>query len=344
MNRRPHPLFSRIGCLAALLVALALAALIYTRGGAPFSPGPLSAEETGIASSTRSEFKNHAQFEEDCAQCHEPWRGVSAERCQACHTGVADQRRTGRGLHGLFDDTGRCEACHTEHEGREATLTTVPVDLFDHDRTAFTLLHHRTGYDGQPLPCSDCHTDGRLSAATVNCQDCHAAADPVFMARHRLGFGADCLACRDGQDRMRQFDHGDVFMLQGAHTTLACSACHGVETFDDAPRDCVGCHAEPAVHAGLFGLDCAGCHTPDAWRPAHFPAHTFPLDHGGEGIIACTVCHGEQFNTYTCYNCHEHEPGDIREEHVDEGIFEFQNCVACHPTGTEDEAEALFDD
>jgi hypothetical protein len=31
----------------------------------------------------------------------------------------------------------------------------------------------------------------------------------------------------------------------------------------------------------------------------------------------------------------------MREKHAEEAIFEFENCVECHPTGLEGEAERL---
>jgi hypothetical protein len=43
--------------------------------------------------------------------------------------------------------------------------------------------------------------------------------------------------------------------------------------------------------------------------------------------------------TYGCYGCHEHEPAEIEHKHLEEGIADFGNCVNCHPTGREDEAE-----
>jgi hypothetical protein len=48
--------------------------------------------------------------------------------------------------------------------------------------------------------------------------------------------------------------------------------------------------------------------------------------------------------TYTCYGCHEHNPSEIEQEHREEGISDFQNCVACHPTGREKEGSGGDDD
>jgi len=105
------------------------------------------------------------------------------------------------------------------------------------------------------------------------------------------------------------------------------------------PHECSACHEEPTVHAGRFGLNCSRCHTLQAWKPALLTRHTFLLDHGGEGLIACQTCHTQTYSEYTCYECHEHDPEQMGEKHAKEGIFEFENCVQCHPTGREGEGE-----
>ena len=122
---------------------------------------------------------------------------------------------------------------------------------------------------------------------------------------------------------------------------VECTACHVNQVFRGTPTDCVACHVEPMFHVGAFGATvCSDCHTTTAWQPARFDwPHTFPRDHGEAGIVACQTCHPAQVQAYTCYGCHEHDPAEIAEEHRDEGIFDFQDCVSCHPTGTEDEAK-----
>jgi hypothetical protein len=66
------------------------------------------------------------------------------------------------------------------------------------------------------------------------------------------------------------------------------------------------------------------------------------LGHGGG--TTCATCHPSGFVSYTCYGCHEHDPASVRSEHLEEGISNFENCVSCHPTGQEDEAEGGGDD
>jgi hypothetical protein len=291
------------------------------------------------SSLVESEFASHAAFEADCERCHAPWRGIDRARCEECHQDVAQQRAGNPGIHRYFIQPERCTLCHTDHRGTDAALTTVSPEGFDHNLTPFSLVQHEVEYDGTSLTCRSCHVSGGFTRATADCTTCHAAAEPGFIAEHSALFGRECPACHDGLDTMAAFEHESVFALDGAHAAVACSTCHQDQTFAGTPATCEGCHDEPAVHAGLFGLDCARCHTTTAWQPAELTRHTFPLDHGESGKLACQTCHEASYAVYTCYNCHEHNPAEIAEEHREEGILEFANCVECHPTGREDEAE-----
>jgi len=107
------------------------------------------------------------------------------------------------------------------------------------------------------------------------------------------------------------------------------------------PHECVACHEEPTVHVDQFGINCGRCHTLQAWRPALLVRHTFLLDHGGDGPVACQTCHTHTYAENTCYECHDHDPEQMQEVHAEEAILEFENCAECHPTGLEGEAERL---
>ncbi len=109
------------------------------------------------------------------------------------------------------------------------------------------------------------------------------------------------------------------------------------------PHECRACHEEPDLHAERFGLNCSRCHTLDAWKPALLWRHTFRLDHGGEGSVACQTCHTQNYAENTCYECHDHDPGEMEGIHADEEIFEFAGCVDCHPTGEAGEGERYRD-
>jgi hypothetical protein len=221
-----------------------------------------------------------------------------------------------------------------------ADIIQIDEDQFDHERlTGYSLAEHPLDFAGVPMECSACHAGGRYSAEQVVCIDCHRQAETAFMDEHVLVFGEACLDCHDGSGRLVNFDHDQIFPLVGAHVDASCQSCHTDRVFAGTPQECSACHEEPEVHAGLFGLDCARCHNESAWTPAQLTSHTFPLDHGSSVELACETCHTDAYTTYTCYSCHEHTPAGVREEHVEEGIDDFEDCIACHPTGREDEAE-----
>jgi hypothetical protein len=340
---RQHPFVSPVGCLAALVIlaGLGIAGLVF--GGAVFSPGRLTARAAqGIP---LGGFASHAEFENDCGQCHAPFRGVEAARCERCHTDVAAERTTRAGLHGGIPATEvmRCAACHTDHRGREFDPLPVALVNFDHTATGFALTTHAQNYDGAPLACQSCHAGDAYAFDEQTCAACHAAAEADFMAEHIQTFGNACLDCHDGTGNTANFDHNRFFPLEGAHAALECEACHAERRFQGTPSACVGCHAEPEVHAGLFGTDCAACHSATAWTSAAMPAHVFPLNHGvkKQETVPCATCHPSTFQEYTCYGCHKHEPNKMAKHHAEKGIFEPQlsSCASCHPNGGKDDDE-----
>jgi hypothetical protein len=279
----------------------------------------------------------HTQIE--CTACHVDaakmirFEGISG-RCSACHLEPA--------MHaGVFSSD--CEACHN-------TQAWVPASLegasFDHAvQTRFSLARHQKDYAGSPMECSTCHTSDLTSLDNSTCIDCHRDHDAPFMQDHLLQFGESCMDCHDGVDRLSNFDHNRFFLLEGRHAQIECQSCHGTPPqpvrYVGTPTACSGCHAEPEIHAGVFGLECQDCHSSDAWSPALLQVHTFPLDHGGQGVVECQVCHPAAYVEYTCYGCHEHDPQEISAKHQEEGISmdELPDCTRCHPTGLEDEAE-----
>lgn len=111
-----------------------------------------------------------------------------------------------------------------------------------------------------------------------------------------------------------------------------------VDVAQDDPHRCSACHEQPDVHINQFGLDCTRCHSLEAWTPALLTRHTFALDHGDEGQVACETCHTETYAYYNCYTCHDHQPDDMLTVHEAEAIFEIDDCIACHPTGAPGEA------
>jgi hypothetical protein len=239
-----------------------------------------------------------------------------------------------------------CDACHRQMDLGFMTAHTLSfgsacldchdgVDRlgknFDHRVFSFKLTGKHVG-----VACVQCHINARdfgdFPVTLQDCYSCHHTDEP-----HEGRFGVDCAACHtvDGWSPA-SFDHNlSNFPLTGAHTKAACENCHSSGQFQGLSTSCVSCHAEPAFHAGQFGTDCAVCHGTVAWTPAEFNGqHSFPLNHG-DGAT-CATCHPSSFTTYTCYGCHEHDEGEVREKHLDEGINNFQNCMECHPTGEKD--------
>jgi hypothetical protein len=135
-----------------------------------------------------------------------------------------------------------------------------------------------------------------------------------------------------------------------------CVACHsdhkGVMPFRPISRfshelleistreQCDSCHAKPGDNLHLKTKDdCNACYNMTAWTPAtlnHDDYFRFDRHHDTD----CETCHVENnYSDYTCYGCHEHSRSEIREEHYEEGIRDYENCTECHRSGDEEEAE-----
>ncbi|MEW5940334.1 MAG: cytochrome c3 family protein [Chloroflexota bacterium] len=242
-----------------------------------------------------------------CVECHRPTNEAFmaghvsnwGENCLACHDGI--------------DSFG---------------------DDFDHNRFSFPLQgkHAQTS-------CYTCHAKARTLLELRNlpqtCAACHLEDDA-----HAGAYGAECGACHSSEGwKPAAFDHNlSAFKLEGEHAQVACEDCHLNGVYKGTPADCYSCHAQNDAHDGRFGMDCASCHSTSAWSPAQYNRpHAFPLDHGEGRAASCATCHPTSFTTYTCYGCHEHNESNIRAEHLEEGVSNFENCVECHPNGREHE-------
>lgn len=254
-----------------------------------------------------------------CRECHVNAR--TREALQAAQTDCAACHREDDEHNGQFG--ADCGLCHTSTSWEDAT--------FDHNRAAFKLEGRH-----QTVECEQCHVNNVFAGTPQTCVSCHQADD-----KHNGQYGADCAQCHKPSSWTdATFDHNlSVFPLTGAHVNVACAQCHVNGVFKGTPQTCVSCHAEPQAHLGAFGVDCAACHSTATWQGATFD-HTFPLDHGEGGNIACRTCHvSVNYKEYTCYGCHEHDPQRVEAEHREEGIGDFQDCARCHPTGREEEGE-----
>lgn len=328
---------------AAVIAACAVGAVWFVSGGGMFSPGPLA--EAGAPGVVLGGVASHAELAGDCGACHAPpvGGGTMGDRCLTCHVETRRETVESTGLHGAVEAVEDCRACHTEHHGAAAELTRVDDLALEHGRFGFSLALHRTTARGTDFACADCHGPSGFTFDPGDCRRCHEEYQPDFTAEHANRFGDDCMACHDGSGAAG-VDHTALgFPLTGGHADVSCAACHGetarAEDFAAVSTGCVDCHGADDAHDGGFGADCASCHTIDGWEGARFD-HEFPLRHGSRRNSDCAVCHLDaprDYDTYTCYGCHEHSPARIRGEHLEEGIRDFEDCVSCHPTGREHE-------
>lgn len=187
--------------------------------------------------------------------------------------------------------------------------------------------------------CFACHTPF-LGSRADKCIACHALEDIGIrttagvaiahekknVAFHQKLRDSDCVACHSDHRGVRPFRPIKRF----SHDLLEAAL----------RDDCRQCHTHPgdSLHRGIEA-NCGECHRQDDWLPAsfdHAPYFRFDRNHQTE----CVTCHvNADYSAYTCYGCHQHSRSKIREEHLEEGIRDYENCAECHRSGDEDEAE-----
>ncbi len=190
--------------------------------------------------------------------------------------------------------------------------------------------------------CFACHTPF-MGAASKRCLVCHRVEQigvlstkgvPLVIKQTKTPFHQKlatqvCVVCHGEHEGVRKYRQQGRFshqLLDGV-TRSQCNACH------QKPTD--------ALHRPMSGL-CSQCHGVTHWRPATFEHQKwFELDK--DHRVKCGLCHErDNYKLYTCYGCHEHSVNKIREEHLEEGIRDYQACVLCHRNGDKDAAEWLW--
>lgn len=125
-----------------------------------------------------------------CTACHEPFRGVRAEKCAGCHTEARFASASGIGpFHlSLMRQKRSCLDCHTEHRGR-LSLITVGKQGNPHGEFIFAATNTAS--------CIDCHAfpvDGGRKPLLLD-----AGAVRRLGAKgngaHQPGRFSDCLGC-----------------------------------------------------------------------------------------------------------------------------------------------------
>lgn len=193
--------------------------------------------------------------------------------------------------------------------------------------------------------CLACHTPFR-GASGARCITCHAVAgiglrtvagatlpqDTAMSPFHQALASTDCMGCHTDHQAAR---------LAPAHS-------HGFAHAMLTPAmgaDCAGCHAPPgdAMHSDPKAV-CSTCHDQSDWAAVTID-HTRLFALTGPHDAACTTCHtGGDLTRFTCFGCHEHQQSDLIAEHLEEGIRNLDNCVACHRDASGETAEGGEDD
>ncbi|MCA9735283.1 hypothetical protein KC799_24310, partial [candidate division KSB1 bacterium] len=166
-------------------------------------------------------------------------------------------------------------------------------------------------------------------------------------------FSHDCLQCHDQTKwSPATFDHNTTqFPLTGAHVNVACTNCHS-SGYSNTAADCYSCHKseydqtnDPNHAAASFPTDCAQCHNTTNWGDANWDHDNqyFPINsgkHRGEWNT-CADCHANtnDYGTFSCIDCHEHEKTRTDNQHIGEVrnyTYDSAACYNCHPQGKAD--------
>ncbi|GAB4501254.1 MAG: hypothetical protein Fur0035_07950 [Anaerolineales bacterium] len=273
-----------------------------------------------------------------CGECHNPagWRdnlkfdhnrlssfklegGHVGVACEKCHTNPAK-------FAGIASDCASCHAKDDKHDGKFGACNVCHnvsgwKDVhIDHNLFSFKL-------DGAHVnvPCLSCHVNNTLKGTPSQCAQCHSKDDA-----HKGQFGADCAKCHSTSAwKPSTFNHNlAAFKLDGAHSNVACFACHKNGQFKGTPQNCFGCHSGNDPHKGQFGTDCALCHSTSGWKPSTFDHNRsgFKLT-GAHSGVDCFACHKNgQFRgtPQNCFSCHA-----AKDKH--NGQFG-TDCAQCHNT------------
>ncbi|MCC6727456.1 MAG: class III cytochrome C family protein [Saprospiraceae bacterium] len=228
-------------------------------------------------------------------------------KCYACHTPFG----------GIGND--KCIACHKVSEIGLDTSTTMAQ--------AKKVLFHEQLLN---QTCTSCHTDhnGTIPDPTLTNFEHSLIAQTIVN---------DCIKCHQKpDDRLHK------------QLSESCNKCHTTnewklsEPFDHAMitsvgrENCTSCHKNPndSFHSTIKD-NCIKCHDTERWTPSSFNHATYFVLNGDHNAN-CNTCHlNGNFETYTCYGCHEHTASNIRAEHSEEGISNINDCVACHRSGNE---------
>jgi hypothetical protein len=271
-----------------------------------------------------------------CNSCHGDgvFKGKSTV-CSSCH--LPKYTASTRPPHSSLGFSTVCSTCHT--------TTAWTGGTYDHSTTRFPLNGaHRA------VSCNGCHADGVYRGKTMLCVGCHQAKyDATTSPGHKAAaFPTTCEVCHSTTAWVpSSFSHATTrFPLTGAHTTLACAACHGDGVYRGKVMTCVGCHltrynatTNPNHKAANFPTACESCHTTSTWLGAKFnhDGSYFPI-YSGKHLgkwSTCADCHTVSTNyaSFSCFSCHRQSTMDSAHKGRTGYKYDSVLCYQCHPQG-----------
>jgi hypothetical protein len=258
---------------AVLLAGAAMSApfLLDVGSGDPFETNTWQLMTNPGALSTA-----HSSLEASCAACHTPFQGATDDRCIQCHAGESTLL--------LMQPTAfhvnvtTCRACHLEHRGRDAVISTRDHGVFatvafeelermgaGGDSGASSLAGRLERWSGQEPGGAD--TDALESA--LNCNECHSNKDP-----HVGYLGSRCASCH-ATDKwsIPSYTHP-------SDLSNDCSQCHAPPNAHFSPMFKTMC-AEKLGKVGVATRDCYQCHRIISWFEIRgAPWHSEQMGHG----------------------------------------------------------------
>ena len=267
--------------------------------------------------------QQHEKYENKCENCHEVFSKKKQTRlCRQCHEEVDKDIKASKGFHGRIANINNieCNACHTDHKGRDSDIVKMDKQTFDHHKTDFALKGKH-----QHIACDSCHQQNKYRDTSSKCYSCHKVSDI-----HRGRLGEKCQQCHSSESWLKaKFDHDKTdFKLKGKHNKTNCNNCHINQEYKNTPTQCHQCHITRDVHNGIFGKKCGDCHSSKQWDISVFN-HDTQTDYklsGKHRHIQCEACH--RSNPYIhktpnqCIKCH-------KDEDVHRGVYG-QQCHTCH--------------
>lgn len=307
--------------------------------------------------------ETHRQFEnrhEDASGGYDLLGAHISLECTGCHEADAAD------LIGSPTNENDCIACHqTDYEGQHASsvFPTTCISCHTPDTWGGAVVDHLSvsgGFDligvHTELACTSCHVAVSYVPlySPLDENDCVTCHQSEYDSQHAgTGYPTTCTSCHTPTEWSgATFDHSlasDGFDLAGPHTALACTSCHDAGTGEPlfAPADesdCIACHEATynGQHASSgYPTTCLTCHNGITWTGATFDhdADYFPIfggRHQGEWS-ACSTCHeqADDFEVFTCFNCHRHNQADMDDEHRGRAGYAYNSptCLGCHPNG-----------